>query len=73
MLRPHQVEYVKQLWVVLLSCTIWRFQGEHWRDHIERRLIQEENGPILQMLLCAIGQHQVGQEPSRLMDGKQGF
>ena len=73
MLRPHQVEYVKQLWLILLSRTIWRLQGEHRRDHVEGRLIQKENGPILQMLLGTIGQHQVGQKPSCLMDGGQGF
>jgi hypothetical protein len=26
-------------------------------------LIQEENCPVLQVLLGAVGQHQVGQEP----------
>lgn len=63
MFRPYQVEYVKQVRLVLLLRTVWRFQSEDRRDHAEWRLIQEENCPVLQVLLGAVGQHQVGQEP----------
>src|SRR5712671_327425 len=54
-LRPHQVEHMKQLRLVLLPFTVWRLQRQHRRDHVERRLIQEENGPVLQVLLGTIG------------------
>jgi hypothetical protein len=60
MLGTDQVEYVKQFRLFL---AVWRFQGQNWCNCVERRLIEKEYGPILEMLLGTIRQHQVCQEP----------
>jgi hypothetical protein len=70
MLGTDQVEYVKQLRLLLLPRAVWWFQGQNRRNLVERRLIEKEYGPILEMLLGTIGQHQVSQEPCESQRGK---
>lgn len=63
--RPNQVEDIYELGVsVRVAGEIVRgfggLEGEDGRDGVEWGLVEEENGPVFEMPLCTIGEHQVG-------------
>lgn len=62
---PHQVEDIYELRVCVWIA--WEiiggfgsFEGEDGRDGVEWRLVEEEYGPVFEMSLCTIWEHEVG-------------
>lgn len=66
---PDQVQHVYErgatVWV---ACEIiggfGGLEGEDGGDGVEWGLVEEEYGPVLEMSLCAIGEHQIGEKTS---------